>query len=337
MSICIRELKDEDVELVEGFAAEDPFNPYRNYPLAKTKGKGPLFAREIWHAKNDGDMTLWAALHRDRCVGLIGLDRLKWDSGHFGIPMARLWPFSLCIHECGDPRLVAERLLQTALELSTRWGIRHVACRVTGENFFGIHSLQRAGFLMMDTLVTYLYRRGKSRAPECRGKYKVRLYQEEDLPQILNIAREAVYEGRFTRDPWVQVEKVTRMYEAWSQRCCERSMADEVLVAEAGEEVRGFLGYRMNTFFTEQTGLELWGGGLSVVARKGVGAYASLLAAAVTREFEGRDHSVQPNVPDLIDFETQLSNSAILRVWQEFGYLMVRFTHAFHRGFNGQA
>ena len=56
------------------------------------------------------------------------------------------------------------------------------------------------------------------------------------------------------------------------------------------------------------------------------------MRAALTREFDGRDRSVQPHVPDLIEIETQLANVTGMRVWQESGYRMVRFSHALHRG-----
>lgn len=328
----IVEVTPQDKDLIESYAARDPFNPYRHYPLAKGKGKGVLFAREVVDLLGGGNLRAWMAFEGSDPLGMLGLEPLSWDSQHFGMPMGRLWPASVMSHEGAQATMASQSLLSTALDECAQKGIQHLAARVDGENVPFVHALERQGFLLMDTLVTYLYRRAKDRVPEGRAIYRVRLFEDKDLEAIMDIARQGQYKGRFTQDPWVSQDRVMRMYEAWAQRSCEKIVADEVLVAEAGAEVRGFLGYRKNQFFTEQTGLELWGGGLGVVSRQGVGAYASLLRAAVLRDFEGRDESVQPNIPDLIDFDTQLSNAAILRVWQEFGYRMVRFSHAFHRG-----
>ncbi|MFZ5563891.1 MAG: hypothetical protein ACOZBW_07540, partial [Thermodesulfobacteriota bacterium] len=215
--------------------------------------------------------------------------------------------------------------MDTVLAEARRNGIQHLACRVFGDNFAVIHALEKSGFLLMDTLVTWLYQPGRMRVPDFRCRHSIRLYEDADREAVLTLARTAGFQSRFNRDPWLLEENVRAMHEAWAANCCSNIMADEVLVAETGGGVCGFLGYRKHRLFMKQTGKELWGSGLTAVSPKTPGAYVSLLHAAVTRRFAGNRASVQPGLPDLMDFETQLSNRPILKVWQAFGFRMARF------------
>ncbi|ABW68268.1 GNAT family N-acetyltransferase [Desulfosudis oleivorans] len=332
MSLEIVPLTENDRPILEQVIALDEHNPYRHYPGADRKKRRLVFATEIWDQYVRGPLFLWAALWNGTPVGLAGFQGLPWDSDQFGKKMGRFWPVSLAPLDAVVAYRVAEKLLGTVLAEARKEGMQHLSCRVFGDNFAVIHALERNNFLLMDTLVTWLYQPGRMRAPDFRCRHSVRLYEDADREAVLTLARNADFQSRFNRDPWLSEENVRAMHETWATNCCRKIMADEVLVAQSGGRVCGFLGYRKHRIFMAQTGKELWGSGLTAVSPKTPGAYVSLLHAAVTRRFAGSRASVQPDLPDLMDFETQLSNRSILKVWQAFGFRMVRFGYNYHNG-----
>ncbi|MDY6832535.1 MAG: hypothetical protein SWC96_11980 [Thermodesulfobacteriota bacterium] len=332
MSLEIVPLTENDRPILEQVIALDEHNPYLHYPVPSREKRKRIFASEIWDQYTRGGLFLRAALWNGTPVGLAGFQRLPWDSDRFGKKMGRFWPVSLAPLDGAVSYRVAEKLLGTVLVEVRREGMQHLACRVFGDNFAVIHALEKNGFLLMDTLVTYIYQPSKMILSEFRRRHQVRLYSDGDFDPVLEIARNADFRSRFARDPWLSQEKVRTMHEAWAANCCRKIVADDVLVAEVAGKVRGFLGYRKHRILLEQTGLELWGSGLGAVSERSPGAYVSLLHAAVTRQFSDKEQSVLPYVPDLMDFETQLSNRSILKVWQAFGFRMVRFAYNYHNG-----
>lgn len=332
MSLQIVLLTQNDRQIVEQICASDEHNPYCHYPVQSLGKRKQVFASEVWDQYTQGGLFLWAALWDDVPIGLLGLQMLPWDSDQFEKKMGRLWPVSFQSAEENVLRPVAGELLATALSQARNEGVEHLSCRVFGDNSAVIHALEKNGFLLMDTLVTWLYQPGRIRVPDFRCRHSVRLYNDADREPVLALARNAGFQSRFNRDPWLSAENVKAMHEAWAANCCRKIMADEVLVAETGGRVCGFLGYRKHRLFMEQTGKELWGSGLTAVSPKTPGAYVSLLHAAVTRQFPGSHASIQPGLPDLMDFETQLSHRSILKVWQAFGFRMARFAYNYHNG-----
>lgn len=332
MSLQIMPLTENDRAIMEQIIALDEHNPYLHYPVPSREKRKRIFASEIWDQYTRGGLFLWAALWNGTPVGLAGFQRLPWDSDRFGRKMGRLWPISFPPADSAVSYRAAEKLLGTVLAEARKDGIQHLACRVFGDNFTVIHALEKRGFLLMDTLVTWLYQPGRMRVPDFRCRHSVRLYEDTDQGPVLTLARNAGFQSRFNRDPWLSGANVRAMHEIWAANCCRKTVADEVLVAEAGGRVCGFLAYRKHRLFMEQTGKELWGSGLTAVSPTTPGAYVSLLHAAVTRRFPGSRASVQPDLPDLMDFETQLSNRSILKVWQAFGFRMVRFAYNYHNG-----
>lgn len=64
------------------------------------------------------------------------------------------------------------------------------------------------------------------------------------------------------------------------------------------------------------------GRGLSAVLPEAKGAYVSLVKAAIQNIFLHYDY---------LEFDTQLTNYEVIKVWQKFGFDFIRAKHTFHK------
>jgi len=138
-----------------------------------------------------------------------------------------------------------------------------------------------------------------------------RLFQEQDLPQILQIAGSSYSHDRFHADETLDSETADRIHREWLRNSCNGTMADAVIVAVRGDLVLGYVTCKLDR--------EALSGSIEMVAttsgERGRGVAMSCTLAALDW-FRSQNTQV-------VEVGTQLRNIAASRLYEKCGFRLV--------------
>jgi GNAT superfamily N-acetyltransferase len=198
-----------------------------------------------------------------------------------------------------------------------------VRCRT--DDFHSIHRLEAANARLMDTLVYYRRNLRKGALPEELGKNIIRPIQDSDIPKIQKLVGEIFrdYSGHYHADPRLDRAKCDEGYVEWAAKMCmNRDTSNEVLVAESSSGVLGgFATMRLNE--TDEGEGVLFGVHPSFEGR---GIYWSFMVYAMNW---CRNRGAARMV-----VSTQITNTAVQKVWARLGFEVVRSFYTFHLWFD---
>lgn len=288
------------------------------------EGRVRLAAR---HARRllQEERTLKMVMRRNGEVsGLACLTPLDWDTEQFGFPAARI---DLISNKTDDRRATADLrgLLERILDQCRRQGLCHLTARVDADELITIHALEHAGFELIDGIQTFTARIPPPLPPAVNGFAEIRLYRQEDLAQILEIARTAYVFDRFHSDAALSQAKADRINEAWVRNCCLGRAADAVIVAAAGDVVLGYVTCKVDSEATRElnTGCGVIGMVATAAAARNMG-----VALEATRGALGWFHQQDVSV---IEVGTQLRNIAAGRLYERCGFRLARVSLTFRK------
>lgn len=314
-------LKKEEVNKLKGLLSIYQFNDYRAYRmLNKGKLKEYLF-NQILNLLDDNKSWVIGAYEGERIVGLATLSFLSWDTEHFGIKMGKIG-YIMADRDYQKGLAIKDELLAYIFSLCRKEKIIHLSCRIDISDTSSIHTLESSGFRIMDTLVTYAFNRYKHKVPDIKDLYKIREFKKQDLSSLVDIAKNAFSKDRFHLDPNIPREKADDLFGEWIKNSYKGIYADRVFVAEKGTEAIGFLTFRLDRGIEKLTAYKIAGHGLSAVSNKVKGVYPSLAKAAV------QDITLHY---DCLEFDTQLSNFEVIKIWQRFAFDFIKARYTFHK------
>ena len=317
-------LRVEELKGARQFLSHYEFNDYRNYPLfTKTMLDDYLFTQVSDLLLKDKHSYIAVAKNKKKIVGLVSLVKLPWETRYFGFKMAEIR--HLIANGSYDEKIrINDALLWFISQICKKEKVMHLSCKVDAEDFSGIHCLERTGFRLMGSAVTYVFEKG--RIPKFKERCTVRMFKKKDMKAAINLLKTTAIKGRFQIDPYIPKQKANEFYVEWIRNCSRRLWADEVLVAERGKEIVGFLAYQLNKELEKATGIRCFRANFAVVSPRGVGSFIALLKVATVR---GRDVLRA----DLAEFETQVYNYSIIRVFQRLKIGIGRCRYSFHKCF----
>lgn len=319
MDIEIEKLDTSSLDEVKTLIENYPFSDYRRYKTVKAD-KEYLY-RHITSANEN----IMCAMISGKLAGIISFKMLPWDTSLFGIKMGKIEHIIVSsLLEPAAQRTVIEILLQGVSDFAKRNNIQHISIKADTDDNLLIIELQRAGFYIADCLITYI-NEINVKQPDIPSLFNIREYRRDDKERIIEISQEAYknYSGRFNTDPHIPRDKGLEFYIEWTKNCCNGSMADVMLVAERKGKVIGFICHKLNEILNGLSGKIKYGGhGLSAASKEGKGAYVSLVAALVK-------HSVAAST--IVDYDTQINNFDVIRIWNKLGLSYVRSKYTFHK------
>jgi len=174
-------------------------------------------------------------------------------------------------------------------------------------NLRTIQKLEDEGLRLMDTLV-YSSRALEDWSAEKSEDVEVAALRPGEAGTIESIAREAFhnYPGHYHADPRLDVASCDAVYVDWAMRSCSGELADLVLLARIGGEPAGFMTFRRR----DHEGQAVIGG--VVRTYNGRGVYRSLLVSGISwLKQEGAKLAI---------LSTQITNTAVQRVWCRLGF-----------------
>lgn len=303
-------LSEAERAFVDEWARSYPYNRYRNYRLISDTQATLVLANAV--AEPGADITrLW---HRDAAtpVGLIRIADLPWDTALYRRKMGRI------THLCGD--LSSE----TIHDLLDDTSFQHLAVKVDVSDLGTQRLLGEAGFFPVDTILTYLHdpALGEPPEPETRRaarQYTFRKYDAADRDSILRLTARSYnrYPGRYYADPWLR-ERSAERYLRWAEEYVDGE-ADTIWVSEWKGRVVGYLAFRYDRRLFHDIGLGCYGSGLG--ASRG-GDYHKLCRHALitTTDIDWK----------CAEFETQLDNYLVHRIYRDMKLDYVRAEHTYH-------
>jgi ribosomal protein S18 acetylase RimI-like enzyme len=231
------------------------------------------------------------------------VERLGWDSEHFGREIARVRYEGL-----------TPAVLETAVRQADRSAADCLYLLVPASDIPLITSAEALGFRCVDVRLTLTAEISDVRqGGESNG---VRNFRQSDLARVIEIARAGHSATRFFRDPHFSRPDCQRLYERWIERSCA-GWASFVLVGERQARADAYI-----TCHQAGDGASI---GLLAVSEEaqGMGMGAALVAAACARA--RRQGASGATVI------TQGANQAAYRLYQRLGFRLKSVELWFHR------
>jgi GNAT superfamily N-acetyltransferase len=248
--------------------------------------------------------ALVAGRRDGRLCGLATMSRAPVDEEIYGLGMGQMRTFLAG----GSYREACEAygaMLEATWQSARERGIEHLSSTVSVDDVAARHSLQAAGFLLMDTRVEYAWRpslvdserksygfliRAASEPDEAAEPVRlltmgasVRLFEPADLSSLQAIAAEAFTErtrSRYTVDPALPTEDTGRLYSRWVENAASGRFGDLIVVGEADGVPIGFQILRIERELSEAIGVSIGAMGIGAVVpdARGTGVFPALLA-----------------------------------------------------------
>jgi len=254
--------------------------------------------------------------------GVIILRQLPWDSSFFKMPMGAIE--GLFLEERADLTL-RYILLEKAFKWVKERGIKHLSFKVDTADIKTVLALQKKGFYLVDTLVTFLYLKKYTQLKKIKNLFKLRAFEKGDYKAVMDIVAYAFkgFSNRFTNDPYLPKEGMLALYRGWVENLIKRDDG-YLIVAERGDRVVGFLGYFRLHELCEVTGRLHVGRALSAVGPNGKGCYPQFIAHLGDAPF----------YPDTVEGTASINHLEVQKTWVAIGLYgsapLVRVQHVFH-------
>lgn len=184
--------------------------------------------------------------------------------------------------------------------------------------------MERAGFLLMDTIVYYARNVGEAEAVAGGRRALVRAFRPGEEEAVVRVAALAFrdYSSHYHADRRLDPRKANQVYASWAFRTCvSREAADQVLVAECEGAVTGFASIRLNG--REEADVALFG---VDPAWHGQGIGRSLLIHAL-------EWCRSKGVSRLL-YSTQITNQPAQKLLMRLGFEPSRAAYTFHKWFD---
>lgn len=184
--------------------------------------------------------------------------------------------------------------------------------------------LEHAGHFLADTLLYYSCALSPATLPEDQGDATIRYVKPDDVDAVGAVAASA-FHGYFSHyhvDRRLPQEKCDAVFKDWTRRSCtDRSVANEVLIAELDGQVKGFATLRLNS--PEEGEGVLFAVDPSAQRR---GIYRSFMVNAMRWSLEqGCSRMV---------VSTQVTNIAVQKSWTRLGFELSHSYYTFHKWYD---
>lgn len=218
-------------------------------------------------------------------AGLMLLARAEWESGIYGVEMARApW---VVIGESAEPaRQTTDALLRAAEPVFARWNVRHASALVPAGVTGAVQSFEAAGWRLVDSTIELAWEAGRTSAAGARPELTVRAARESDRAPLRELTRDVYTSSirtRFLADPWLPAEKTGELYARWFENALDGTFGDHVGVVEIDGRPVGFNTLKREPELSNALGIGFAAHGIAAVDRsaRGFGAQPALLHDAM--------------------------------------------------------
>jgi GNAT superfamily N-acetyltransferase len=301
--------------------------PYRFLVPGSSQALDTFWLNDIEHTIEQGGRAFAAWEAGQICSAVVYAD-LPWETE---IIKRRMGAFKYVVlaPDALRQRNRFEHLLDCAIEWAASSGIEFLLCKAYTDDAPTIHTLQSRDFLLMDTLLDYVYdfRQDRSHSPiptTCDG-VTIREVETSDVDELVDVAQASFHDhfGRFHFDERIGKALAGKIYEEWIKSSVS-GYADWILVAEVGGKIAGYSAWKRPSAQELTHGIRM--GHLSIVAvhptYRRMGLFSTLTQTAM-KLFE--------DIADYIEGPTHLNNYAMQRAYARLAWQLRDTRHSFHR------
>ncbi len=177
--------------------------------------------------------------------GFVVYNDSPWDSQITGRRLGTVKHLAVTADDRAGAGILCE-LIEELLRSLAKRGTQCVVCRVQSNELAAIHALEQRGFLLMDTLLDFVFDFSHTpieaiNLPRRDGQWKFRQAKAADLPDLMALSEKAFsgYFGRYHADPQMPPGTATRIYTEWVRSAFE-GWADWIVVAEVEDRIAGY-------------------------------------------------------------------------------------------------
>jgi len=314
---------------IKSILATSSYRPFRYAANGVEREMDQFWFNRIAESLNSDSSNLMEVNSSVGLDGFIVINDLPWDSNIFKTRMASISEFALDSN-CSRKEIVAENLMEKAIIFAKKGGYQFLLCKVYTDDLVAIHALERAGFLLVDTLLDYQVDFRKTpfiKIPEQNPAEDtiIRFARLEDEKELLELAKAAFtnHFGRYHSDPRIPRNLATQVYLEWMHSCLH-GYADYFVLAEIEGKIAGLTIWK-KTSNTEKT--------LPVrINHYSIGAihpefFGRKLFSLLT--YEGMKLLNQES--DIIEGPTHINNYAVQRGYAHLGWQIGDARHSFHK------
>ena len=184
-------------------------------------------------------------------------------------------------------------------------------------------SMEKEGFLLMDTLIYYKFNFTKNNVPADTGTVIVRPIRMEEEEAMISVARKSFrgYYGHYHADHRLDKNKCDEVYTDWARKAFALRESENFLVGEVEGKIVGFGVLRIN----DPDEGEMFLGGIHPDFQ-GQGIYHSFLC-------KGVQWCISNNVKSMV-ISTQLKNLSVQKVLIKFGFEIFKGYYTYHKWFD---
>jgi ribosomal protein S18 acetylase RimI-like enzyme len=262
-----------------------------------------------------------------RTTGLAVVADLIWETRALGRRMTGI-RYLAAAGESSERAEILERLLDEAVRHAEEHGAECLVHRSYADDAPAIHALERRGFLLVDTLLDFVFDFARDEVPVSSPlppDMRVRPVTPEDLDGLLEVSRRAfaVHSGRFHSDERIPRACAARIYEMWIRSCME-GWADWVLAAECRGAIVGYSAWKKPSEIERRYGIGL--GHYSIGAVLPEHAARGLFRALT---LEGM--RLLAGHAQRIEGPTHVTNFPVQRAYAALRWRVAGARHGFHR------
>ena len=260
--------------------------------------------------------------------GLVICTPLSWESQLLGKSMWAIKHLGVASGP-GDASSVATSLVAEVVRRVADRDGDFLLCRAIPSDTAIIHALESKGFLLMDTLLNFVF--------DCRASgsncyrqqipesFELRLATASDIEPLAEVAHSsfAGHFGRFHSDPRIGRAAAARIYQEWI-RSCANGWADWIVVAIHGDRIAGYSAWKKPSALDARHGIRLGHYSIGAVHPDffGRGLFTALTHAGMEQVCSSADW---------IEAPTHVDNHAVQRGFLRLDWRIAGAQHSFHK------
>lgn len=322
--------QQDQIDLIFSLIENSAYKPYRyTSKIGKEKDCNKHWQEKIIKNLDNKPAYLISGTSAEKMNGFALINALAWDSNIFGKRMAALSEF--VVHPENDEKTrIADMLVQQAIAKAREEKFEFLMSKVYTDDVISIHAFEKAGFLLVDTLLDYSvdFRKvefNKIPVPEVAQEVKIRFAEKRDAVELADLARSAFanHFGRYHSDPRLSRKEATQTYVEWMNSSL-KGYADYFVLAEIDNRIAGLSIWKKTSELEKNLPIRL--------GHYSIGAihpdfFGRKLFSILT--YEGM-RLLQPEV-DMIEGPTHINNYAVQRGYARLGWQISDARHSFHK------
>jgi GNAT superfamily N-acetyltransferase len=283
---------------------------------------------EIARDLADESSAAFVSRTSERINGLALYADSPWDAQVVGRQVAIIKHLTQA-EDARDSEVLGDLLSEVVRHAASR-GRQCLICKVQALHCAGIHALERQGFLLMDTLLDFLFDSSRTpldsvSLPKPLTGLRIRLAQPEDLPEVLALNEKAFarYFGRYHSDPKMPPGTGARVYDQWVRSSFE-GWADWILLAEVDDRIAGYAVWKKASPLEVKHSFDIAHCNLTAMHPDffGQGLFTALALEGMRMAQSFSKH---------LDVPVHVSNYPAHRAWLKLGWKITGARHSFHK------